>query len=183
MGFVLLALLFCSARCTNALRYKSVNLKLHGEERPFWFQDKFPDPTRDALYKTDPWFGGPTQIDDLGVLYAAIKETRPKTIVEVGFNHGDGTRAMLSAVDSDTSIFSFDPSDDAEHHSKILKTKVADGQFTFFRKNGEEISAEDVGHKPVDFVFFDAGHQLTANQKNFSELTEPCVRGSCDCST
>jgi hypothetical protein len=140
------------------------------EGRPFWFKDKFPDPGRDGLYSIDPWFGGATQIDDLGVLFGIIKETRPKTIVEIGFFHGDGTRAMLSAKDSDASIFSFDPWAGAADGAKALLKLAPDGDFHFFNKYAQNITREDVKNQPVDFVFFDAGHELKDNQAIWASL-------------
>merc|ERR1719361_2014192 len=73
--------------------------------RKFWFQSRFPEP---GYYMDEPFVEGPTQVDDLGMLYAVIKELRPATLVEVGAFRGDASKILLSACDKDAVLFSFD---------------------------------------------------------------------------
>jgi len=140
-------------------------------DRPFWFMDLFPDQARDAKYRADPYVGEPTPIDDLGILYAAIKETRPKTMVEIGFADGDGTRTLLSAADPGATCYSFDP---VPHPGAVDKLKAqvpsTGRNFVFYQKSGEEITPEDVGWAKIGFVFLDAAHNMTQSVGMFEKL-------------
>jgi len=140
-------------------------------DRPFWFMDLFPDQARDAKYSRSPYTGEHTPIDDLGILYAVIKETRPKTMVEIGFSSGDGTRAILSAADTGTTCHSFDPYPKPGMVEKLRAEVPGTGRnFVFHLKSGKEISPEDVGGEKVGFAFLDAAHNTTQSAIMFEKL-------------
>ena len=140
--------------------------------RAIWWRSSF---EMAKEYAGDPFMEGPSQADDLGLLVAAIKETRPKTIAEIGFYRGDGTRALLSAADPTSKVFSFDvhPLYPTQLKAAISKAKrngigVASWQLT--TKNATELVSSDVEHRAVDFVFFDGPHRLEINKAIFRRL-------------
>jgi len=140
-------------------------------DRPFWFVDLFPDQARDAMYRQSPYTGEATPMDDLGILYAAIKETRPKTMVEIGFAGGDGTRAILSAADAGTTCHSFDPLPHLGAVDNLRAEMPGTGRnFVFHLKSGEDINPEDVGGDKVGFAFLDADHNTTHSAIMFEKL-------------
>mmetsp|Transcript_22929 Transcript_22929/g.64021 ORF Transcript_22929/g.64021 Transcript_22929/m.64021 type:complete len:373 (+) Transcript_22929:49-1167(+) len=139
--------------------------------RPFWFVDLFPDEGRDEKYQNDPFIAGPTQVDDLGLLYATIKETRPRTVVEIGFRAGDGSRALLSAVDASATVHSFDPFPQAGAAAKLSAEASRLGRhFVFHQKRGEELSSADLGGATIDFAFIDPAHIENQSQTIFDNM-------------
>jgi len=141
-------------------------------DSPFWFKDLFPlDGRRAYVYEKDPWISGPTPIDDLGILYAAIKELKPKTLVEVGFWAGDGTRALLSAADAGATVHSFDPTPHPGEADKLMAEASTLGRnFVFHEKAGEEITSEDFSGDKVGFAFIDTGHMPNMTKNCFEKL-------------
>jgi len=140
-----------------------------------WWRSIFQVPD---YYGQDPFMTGPTQADDLGLLFGVIKETRPRTLVEIGFFNGDGTRALLSAADGDSAVYSVDVKlnfwkarpaiNRAVRAARSQGIRVAN--WTLVIKNATEIASADVDERPVDFVFFDGPHLLAINQRIFRRL-------------
>jgi len=131
----------------------------------FWFQSKFPEP---GYYLDEPFVEGPTQVDDLGMLYAVIKELRPATLVEVGAFKGDGSKILLSACDKDAMLFSFDPYPHVDVEE--IYTKVPRSQYKLLQKFAENMTEDDIQHRKVDFAFLDASHKLESNKQIWRRL-------------
>lgn len=123
----------------------------------FWFPSAFPVP---EYYRKDPFTGGPTQIDDLGMVFAMVKELRPATLVEIGFLKGDGTKILLSACDPKSRVFSFDPRADA---GALVADNRTGGRLVFSKKQGENVTKADLEGRSIDFLFLDASHQYQSN--------------------
>jgi predicted O-methyltransferase YrrM len=112
---------------------------------------------------------GPLQKDEAILLYGMIKVLRPKVCVEFGFCLGHSAFSTLNAIDEDASLFSYDISDSAEE----IATKHFYGKFSnfrFFKKSQEDFEASDIGNKKIDFVFFDASHDLQMNINTFNKI-------------
>lgn len=143
----------------------------------WWKADPFVLP---HYYHADPFIWGPTQLDDLGMLVALIKEVRPHTLAEIGFYRGDGTRALLAAADPDAHCYSFDPNPApgakmalARLASRLNSTDAARGTLPtwHFRKlDARQLLPEHVDGRTLDFVFFDAGHRYATNVDIFRAL-------------
>lgn len=134
-------------------------------------------PMSASTYEKDPFIAGSTQADDLGILFATIKATRPKTLVEIGFYHGDGSRALVSAADADARVFSFDiksvPGKVPSLLDDMAQARAAGhalASWNFTQLDAQHIAAAHVDHSPVDFVFFDGPHELQTNQRIFRRL-------------
>ena len=152
----------------------STGIKTADHHHAIWWRSSFEMPDE---YSSDPFLIGPSQADDLGLLFAAIKETRPATVVEIGFFHGDSTRAILSAADRTSKIFSFDVSVNVQARAR-LEEAIANAnrrghhaaKWTIKQKNATALDSSDVSHRPVDFVFFDGPHRLELNKAIFRRL-------------
>jgi hypothetical protein len=143
---------------------------------PSWWVNRFSTP---HYYVHDPFLFGPSQYDDLGMLFAIVKEIRPRTLIEIGCHRGDSTRALLSAADADAHLFSFDPAPDA---AAYMRTMRLEGQrinasstqplpsWTYAQLDGRRISPMHVEFRLVDFAFLDAAHDLERNRAIFRRL-------------
>lgn len=120
-----------------------------------------------ALYEEED-AAGPVQRDEALLLYSVIRVTRPKTLVELGFLRGHSAFNFLRAMDPDAQLYSFDVEPLAEQAAQVISAR--DDRLHFRLKSQNEVSAEDVDSRPVDFVFFDASHDLAINQATFARL-------------
>jgi predicted O-methyltransferase YrrM len=120
-----------------------------------------------ALYEEED-AAGPVQRDEALLLYSVIRVTRPKTLVELGFLRGHSAFNFLRAMDPDAQLYSFDVEPLAEQAAQVIFER--DHRLHFRLKSQSEVSADDVDGRPVDFVFFDASHDLAINQKTFAQL-------------
>jgi methyltransferase family protein len=103
-----------------------------------------------------------------------IKATRPKTLVEFGFLRGHSALNFLLAMDADATLYSFDVEPVAEDAARGLS--VRDTRLRFGLKSQDEITAEDVDGRPIDFAFFDASHDLATNQRTFARIEDLLAR-------
>jgi len=98
---------------------------------------------------------GPIQKEDELLLTAVIRMTCPKKAVELGYLQGYSARLILSALNSDSKLVSYDNS---------TVGYIDDRRFEFKNK-----SQTDYDEKDVDFLFFDASHDLVLNQITFNK--------------
>lgn len=150
----------------NAINLDASHLGDPSHPGEYWFKLKFPVP---EIYKQDPWFGGPTQIDDLGLLYATIKETRPATLVQIGIFDGDGSKLLLSACDDDAKLYDFDPYK-PETGNMIMSLRP--NQYKYLHKPAQEMTLADLDGRLADFAFFDAGHKFEENKEMWKALVK-----------
>lgn len=119
---------------------------------------------------------GPVQQDEAAALFGIIRAVRPKTLVEFGFFHGHSAFNFLMAMEPGAILASYDVSDDSRQRAdgefKALK------QLRFFQKSQEEFDPSDVDHQAVDFVFFDAAHELDLNQRTFTKILPHLAPGA-----
>lgn len=99
---------------------------------------------------------GPIQYEDELLLQAIIKMTCPLKCVELGFLEGYSTRKILEAMSNDAQLISYDNSIDGH---------IDDNRFTFKR-----LSQTDYDESNVDFIFFDASHDLELNKITFEKI-------------
>lgn len=99
---------------------------------------------------------GPIQHEDALFLQAVIKMTCPMQLVELGHLNGHSTKIILDAMRDDAHLTSYDPTVDSS---------ISDSRFTFKKQSQEEVSEKD-----IDFIFFDASHDLEINQKTFQNI-------------
>lgn len=102
---------------------------------------------------------GPLLKEDAEFLKAIIKMTNPKKVVEFGYFWGDSSREMLSVMDQDAELHSFD---------NTKNPVITDKRLHFYCKSQEDIE----GIFDIDFVFLDASHELDLNQKTFEKLKD-----------
>jgi len=115
---------------------------------------------------------GPLQQSEALLLFAIVRTTAPKTIVEFGFLNGHSSWNFLKAGSEDMRLFSYDISDDSR---KIAAGEISrDRRFKFVFKSQTEFHAEDIEHRKIDIVFFDASHNL----RQISTLMEEFVLSS-----
>ena len=113
---------------------------------------------------------GPLQKDEAMFLFSYLKCTKPKTVLELGFNLGHSALAILNAIDSDCIFKTVDINPKSE---KIFKSK-----FSKKFRNAEfildDMSMVDFekkfGQNTIDFIFFDAVHDLEVNIRTFHNL-------------
>lgn len=109
---------------------------------------------------------GPLQQDEAAALFGIIRALRPKTLVEFGFFHGHSAFNFLMAMESDALLASYDVDDEAQRRAHEEFKGIS--QLRFFHKSQDAFDPEDVDQQPLDFVFFDAAHELTLNQRTFA---------------
>ncbi len=119
---------------------------------------------RDAL--------GPLQRDEAIALFGIIKTLRPKTIVEFGFFHGHSAFNFLCALERDARLYSYDISEDSSR--RATHELSFDRRLTFIHKSQADFDPGDIDHRLVDFVFFDAAHDLALNIETFNRI-RPCL--------
>lgn len=108
--------------------------------------------------KEDQAVIGPLQDDEALLLYAMIRVTRIKNIIEVGFGQGHSARNFLKAVGLDGKVVSIDSSRAYQlspNHTPILQ-------------NAENVEALDIPFTKADLVFYDCHHynaQMSLHKK------------------
>ncbi len=96
----------------------------------------------------DQRVGGPIQDDEALVMYALVRSMRMRRVLEVGGLSGYSARNFLVALgdETDAAVYTcdLDPvSSQAPHHHVLTK-------------DCGQITLEDLHHKPLDLIFFDA---------------------------
>jgi predicted O-methyltransferase YrrM len=111
---------------------------------------------------------GPLQRDEALALFGIVKTLRPKIIVEFGFFHGHSAFNFLSALSQDARLFSYDIDNDSCRRARL--EFAFDKRFTFLAKSQTDFEAADIGDQKIDFLFFDAAHELILNQETFRRI-------------
>lgn len=111
---------------------------------------------------------GPLQRDEAVALFGIIRTLRPKVVVEFGFFHGHSAFNFLRALPAESLLFSYDI--DAESRVRAEQEFDFDSRFTFLAKSQTDFAPEDIGHRKIDFVFFDAAHELDLNIATFRRI-------------
>eukprot|EP00928_Gymnodinium_smaydae_P011678 TRINITY_DN14281_c0_g1_i2.p1 TRINITY_DN14281_c0_g1~~TRINITY_DN14281_c0_g1_i2.p1 ORF type:complete len:642 (+),score=108.71 TRINITY_DN14281_c0_g1_i2:57-1982(+) len=111
---------------------------------------------------------GPVQDDEALLLYALVRATRPKTIVEFGTANGFSGVNWLHAIgdDPEALVFSYD----ILPYPAARNLEDADHRFVFVQKSQADFAASDVNQRPVDVAFFDAGHVVEYSLLAFERL-------------
>ncbi len=111
---------------------------------------------------------GPLQRDEAIALFGIIRTLRPKTVVEFGFFHGHSAFNFLQALPDDAKLFSYDI--DPESIRRAEKEFTFDRRFHFIGKSQTEFDPADIDQQEIDFVFFDAAHELELNIETFRRI-------------
>lgn len=111
---------------------------------------------------------GPVQRDEALFLYGLLRVIRPQTVVEIGFLAGRSALNFLAALEPTARLYSFDIQERWGRRARELFGH--DSRFTFVLRSQSDVTAADVDHRPVDFVFLDASHDLLLNQATFTRL-------------
>jgi predicted O-methyltransferase YrrM len=111
---------------------------------------------------------GPLQRDEALFLNGLIRVLKPRVLVEFGFDTGHSAYNFLQALDGTGELHSYDI---ADYSTDVARRGFAGfPNFHFHQKSQADFTWDDVGRKPVDFVFIDASHNLELNQKTFAAL-------------
>ena len=110
----------------------------------------------------------PIQKDEAIFLYGLLKVIRPKVCVEFGFNFGHSSYLILNAIEKNGKLYSFDILNDAEIIANTYFKKYKN--FKFIKKSQAEFSGDLCENSSVDFVFFDASHDLEINIETFERI-------------
>lgn len=135
------------------------------------FSRRWPDVSHLALVP-EVEAAGPLQRDEALLLYGAVRASRAKTIVEVGFLAGHSAFNFLRAMDDNARLYSFDI--DPGCGDLAAELVAHDDRFRFTVRSQEQISSEDIDGRQIDLLFIDASHDLALNQRTFSAL-EPLL--------
>lgn len=111
---------------------------------------------------------GPLQRDEAIALFGIVRTLRPKVIVEFGFFHGHSAFNFLQALPDDGHLYSYDIDPDSLRRAKL--EFHFDQRFTFISKSQTDFDPEDIEKKEIDFVFFDAAHELELNISTFNRI-------------
>ena len=113
---------------------------------------------------------GPLQRDEAIALFGIIRSLRPKVVVEFGFFHGHSAFNFLRALPADGQLFSYDIDEDSIRRAG--REFGFDRRFTFVGKSQVDFDASDIGGQLIDFVFFDAAHELELNIATFARIVD-----------
>lgn len=107
---------------------------------------------------------GPIQNEDVLLLQAVIKMTCPLNLVELGYLNGYSTNKILEAMLPEAHLTSYD--------CTVTGSNITDTRFTFKNKSQTEVEEND-----IDFIFFDASHDLEINKETWKNLhlTDNCI--------
>jgi len=111
---------------------------------------------------------GPLQRDEAMAMFGIIRTLRPKVVVEFGFFHGHSAYNFLQALPEDGRLYSYDIDEDSIRRAE--REFSFERRFTFVGKSQTAFEACDVGGEPIDFVFFDAAHELELNIETFTRM-------------
>lgn len=111
---------------------------------------------------------GPLQRDEAIALFGIVRTLRPETVVEFGFFHGHSAFNFLQALPEDSRLFSYDICDESARRAE--EEFGFDRRFTFIAKSQTEFDPQDIGGRRIDFVFFDAAHELELNTATFAKI-------------
>ena len=111
---------------------------------------------------------GPLQRDEAIALFGIIRTLRPRVLVEFGFFHGHSAFNFLQALPEDGRLYSYDIDEDSIKRAKTEFT--FDRRFSFIGKSQTEFDPGDIGNQQIDFVFFDAAHELELNIETFKRI-------------
>ena len=111
---------------------------------------------------------GPLQRDEAIALFGIVRTLRPRIVVEFGFFHGHSAFNFLNALSQDAKLFSYDI--DVDSCRRARREFDFDPRFTFFAKSQTDFEVADIGGEEIDFVFFDAAHELNLNQETFRRI-------------
>jgi hypothetical protein len=105
---------------------------------------------------------GPIQDDEALLLFALIRVTRIKRIVELGSASGYSAKNFCVAIENNGTVYSVD------WGTEVACQKFADNHKIII-KNVADITAEDLDNEPIDLVFFDC-HAYEAELCAFQTL-------------
>lgn len=111
---------------------------------------------------------GPLQRDEAVALFGIVRTLRPQVVVEFGFFHGHSAFNFLQALEQDALLFSYDV--DADSRKRAETEFTFDPRFRFVAKSQTDFDPADTGGREIDFVFFDAAHELDLNQETFRRI-------------
>jgi hypothetical protein len=116
------------------------------------------------------WYGeeeacGPIQRDEALLLHALVRVLRPKVVVELGFHRGHSAANFLLALPPEGKLYSFDVAPEAAAFAEQHFVGVRG--FTFRLKSQADLEPADVDGGPIDFILFDAAHDLSLNKATF----------------
>ena len=111
---------------------------------------------------------GPLQRDEAIALFGIVRTLRPKVIVEFGFFHGHSAFNFLQALSPNGKLYSYDIAEDSI--TRAMTEFKFEPRFNFIGKSQTEFDPADIGNQPVDFVFFDAAHELDLNMETFRRI-------------
>ena len=122
----------------------------------------FADLAHLALYRR--WSWGPVQPEEALLLHSLVRTLRPATVVEIGFLYGHGAFNLLTAMDAEARLYSFDIDPSCAARARELSH---DKRFTFRLRSQDEITSADIDGRPVDFLFLDGAHEIDTNRRAF----------------
>ena len=121
---------------------------------------------------------GPLQKDEAVFLFGLISCIKPKCILELGFHKGHSALALLNALDSDSAFTTIDIDPNC---LKIFAEKFSN-RFKNARMIINDMSVVNFNSffrsNEIDFVFFDAVHDLELNIKTYLNL-KPYLTSDC----
>lgn len=107
----------------------------------------------------DQAVGGPIQDDEALLLFALVRVMRLKRILEVGGLSGYSAMNFLQAVGPEGTVFTVD----------IDPVPTLAPNHIVIQKNVEELTSHELGHDPIDLLFFDC-HVYDAQMKALERL-------------
>lgn len=106
--------------------------------------------------------------DEALFLYSLVKMIRPKVILEFGFSRGHSSLNFLYALEKSSHLFSFDISEGA---NDIAQSVFSDfPNFHFKHKSQLDFTPQDIDHKKIDLVYFDAVYDREMNLATFDKI-------------
>lgn len=113
---------------------------------------------------------GPVMSEEGELLRAVVQMIKPTTAVEFGYMSGVSASYIIGGLNGDARLISYDP--------QPKEQALEDPRHILLLKGQETICFDDVGGKPIDFVFWDGSHQQTLNLQTYHAIT-PLLSDKC----
>jgi len=106
--------------------------------------------------------------DEALFIFSLIKMIRPKVVVEFGFARGHSALNVLTAIDKDAKLYSFDIAEFSRKTAEAVFNQHKNFHFRF--KSQLDFTPEDVHNQKIDLVYFDAVYDRNINMATFEKL-------------
>lgn len=106
--------------------------------------------------------------DEALFIYSLIKMIRPRVVVEFGFARGHSALNVLTAIDKEAKLYSFDIAEVSRITAEAVFSHYENFHFRY--KSQLEFLPDDIHNQKIDLVYFDAVYDKAINLATFDKI-------------